>query len=63
MATLSNSEANASDKLADFEDQLKEAKMVAEESDRFTLTPTLSGFEILSDATKIIYRDELYTGI
>ena len=60
MATLSNSEANASDKLADFEDQLKEAKMVAEESDRLILTPTPSGYKILNDLTMIIRKWLLY---
>jgi len=34
MQSLSITEANASDKLADFEGQLKEAKAIAEESDR-----------------------------
>jgi len=34
MQSLSITEANASDKLADFEEQLKEARNIAEEADR-----------------------------
>ena len=34
MQSLSITEANASDKLSDYEEQLKEAKMIAEEADK-----------------------------